>query len=557
MASAREELERRRRLLYTERDRWLPRWRAISEHCCPYRGAFTSTQPNRGDRRDSKILKSTPVRALRTMAAGMHSGLTSPARPWFKLGTRDKSLAQRYDVRRWLDEVQRRMYAVYQGSNFYNSIHSIYAELGAFGTACMMIMEDYEDVIRCRAFTIGEYALGVGPKGRVDSIYRTAWLTAMQMVREFGLENVSPAVRTAYQNTPELWISFYHAIEPNDDRMDLPGVNGRAFRDVYWEATDTGQRDQFLSVSGWNECPLMGPRWEVCGSDVYGNGPGDVAIGDTKMLMRMVEDKLVGLDRVVDPPVALPESSRGRGDVNALPGGVTFFSDTAAARPGALYQVTVPLGELREDIMETAADVEAAFFVDMFLMLATSDRRQITAREVAERHEEKLLMLGPVLDRLQNELLDPAIERTFEIMARLTMAGGEPMIPPPPQSLQGQQLEIELVSILAQAQKMVATAAIEQTASFVGSLAGVKPDVLDKLDADEAVDQYAEALGAPTAIIVPDEQVAKIRAARQQQQAQAAAMQQAMAGAQAAKTLSEADTGTNNALTALMGGGGR
>jgi hypothetical protein len=142
-------------------------------------------------------------------------------------------------------------------------------------------------------------------------------------------------------------------------------------------------------------------------------------------------------------------------------------------------------------------------------------------------------------------------------MSRLTMAGGEPMIPPPPQSLQGQQLEIELVSILAQAQKMVATTSIEQLASFVGSLAGVKPDVLDKLDADEAVDQYADALGAPTAIVVPDEQVAKIRAARAQQQAQAAAMQQALAGAQAAKTLSDADTGTNNALTALMGGGGR
>jgi len=188
-------------------------------------------------------------------------------------------------------------------------------------------------------------------------------------------------------------------------------------------------------------------------------------------------------------------------------------------------------------------------------MLAMSDRRDITAREVAERHEEKLLMLGPALDNMQTELYSPGINRAYAIMSRLTLAGGVPMIPPAPESLQGEEIQIEYVSILAQAQKMVGATAIEQFAAFVGGLAEVKPDIIDKADFDEMVDQYGDVLGVPAAIIIPDEKVAKIRAARAKEVAAAKAAEAAMASAQGAKTLSEADMGGNNALTALMGGG--
>ncbi len=550
----RKQLERRRAQLYAQRDQWMSRWQAISEHCCPYRGIFDASEPNRGTRRDKKILNSTAVRAHRIMAAGMHSGLTSPARPWFRLGTRDKALAQRYDVRRWLDEVQRRMYAVYQASNFYNTLHAIYAELGGFGTGAMLMLEDYHDIIRCRDFTAGEYALGTGPDRRVNALYRTVWMTALQMVEEFGQDAVSDRVRRLAETKPEEWVYFYHTIEPNDGRIDLPGTAGRAYRDIYWEpVVGPAEQDRFLRVSGWYERPFMAPRWDVAGADVYGHGPGDVAIGDAKMLMRQEEDKLAGLDRVVNPPLAVPADRRAE-DVNVLPGGVTFYNEAAQTRPGPLYQVALPLQELQAAINATEEDINQAFFVDMFIMLAMSDRRQITAREVAERHEEKLLMLGPVLDRLQNELLDPAIERCFSIMSRLTLAGGEPLIPPPPASLEGEEIQVEYVSILAQAQKMVGATSIEQFAGFVGNLAGVKPNVLDKIDFDEIVDQYGDVLGVPAAIIVPDEEVAKVRAVRAREETAAKATQAAAMAAEGAKTLSQAKTDENNVLTALLGG---
>ena len=186
---------------------------------------------------------------------------------------------------------------------------------------------------------------------------------------------------------------------------------------------------------------------------------------------------------------------------------------------------------------------------DLFMMLIQSDRRQITATEVAEKHDEKLSQLGPALTRLQEELLDKMIDRAFAVASR---AG---LIPPAPEEIQGMPLRIEYVSVLAQAQKMSGITAIEQLSGFVGNMAGVNPQILDKFDMDEAVDQYAEMIGVPPNLVVPDEAVAQIRQRRAQAQAAQEQQAQMQGMAQGAKTLSETDvSGENNALSMLLGG---
>ena len=176
----------------------------------------------------------------------------------------------------------------------------------------------------------------------------------------------------------------------------------------------------------------------------------------------------------------------------------------------------------------------------------------MTAREVVERHEEKMLQLGPVMERLTDELLDPLIDRTFSVLLR----NGD--LPPPPEELQGMELKVEYISILAQAQKLVGTSAVERLASFVGNLAGVRPEVLDKINFDEMVDQYGGMLGVPPQLIRPDEEVAKLRQARAQQAAQAQQAEAAAASVQGARVLSETDTSSDNALTRILSnlGGG-
>src|SRR5260221_11238557 len=144
-------------------------------------------------------------------------------------------------------------------------------------------------------------------------------------------------------------------------------------------------------------------------------------------------------------------------------------------------EVRIDLSHLGQDIAEVQGRIKQAFYANLFLMMAESDRRQITAREIDERHEEKMLMLGPVLERLHDELLDPLVKRVFAIMAR------HRMIPPLPRSMQPQQLTVEFISMLAQAQKAVATGAIERFWQFGMQIAAAKPEAMDRLVPDGAL----------------------------------------------------------------------
>ena len=134
------------------------------------------------------MINETPVFALRTLAAGLMAGLTSPARPWFRLSIRDMDVSDNTPVRLWLDEVTKRVLTVLSQSNGYNALHVIYEELGCFGTGCMLIEEDYDDVIRCQTLTAGEYYLASSGKNQIDTLYREYVLATGQVVERFGLE---------------------------------------------------------------------------------------------------------------------------------------------------------------------------------------------------------------------------------------------------------------------------------------------------------------------------------------------------------------------------------
>lgn len=547
----RKPFERRFRDLKEEAKKWMPLWQDLQAYIDPARGRFLD-KPNSGDKLNhQKLLDNTPTRANTTLASGMLSGLTSPSRPWFKLGLSDPDLNKFAPARRWLDDVQERMMAVFSKSNIYNSLHSVYQELGQFNTAAMILLEDYENVIRARTFTAGEYYLGSGPDLRINTFAREIWMTIGQMKELFGYDNLSASSQKLYDNNQLYeWRKVYHMIEPNDGRQ--PGkkdAQNMPFRSVYWE--EGAEDDKFLRVSGYEEFPVFAPRWDVVSSDIYSrNGPGAHALGDCKGLMKSRKDYFMILDKIADPPLNAPASLQTKGGVNFLPGGVNYVGDGMEnTKVEPAYTIAPRLQEITMDIQDLRNAIKETFFVDMFLMLANSDRRQITAREVAERHEEKLLMLGPVLERLESELLDPLIGRTFNVMLR---AG---LIPPPPQELQGENLKVEYISMLAQAQKMVGTTTVEQLSAYVGSLTAVVPEVIDKFNADKAVDRYADMLGVDSEIIRSDEEVAEIRKRRAEMIQQQQQMEQAQAAVQGAKVLSETRVGENSALDALMGGG--
>lgn len=235
--------------------------------------------------------------------------------------------------------------------------------------------------------------------------------------------------------------------------------------------------------------------------------------------------------------------------VSLLPGDITYI-DNMGSQDGfkPAYLVNPNTADLLADIQDTRGFIDACYFKDLFMMLQNVNTRSMPVEAVIEMKEEKLLMLGPVLERLNDEFLNPLIDRCFAIMVRKNM------LPPPPEVMQGMPLRVEYISVMAQAQKAIGVSSLERFVGFVGNLGAVRPEAFDKLDVDSSIDSYAEMIGVSPTIIVPSEQVQEIRQQRAQQAQQQQAMQQGMAAAQGAKTLSETQLSDPSALSAMAGG---
>jgi len=547
--------------LEDDRSSWRSHWIEISDYLIPRRGRYLlESQSTKGRKRSTKIVDNTGGQALRTLSAGMMSGMTSPARPWFRLQTPNPDLMDVAGVKDWLGQVERILRTVLTRSNFYNSASTIYSELGAFGTAALYRRRHPTDIISFRAFTAGEYVIAEDEFGRANTLGREFTMSVSQVVEQFVIQrdgsedwsNVSKAVKRLWdQKNYDERIEIIHMIQPRrmEDRdLSRPlDPKNKAFMDVYMEKGSDG--DKLLQEGGFDTFPAYCPRWDVLGGDVYGVSPGMEQLGDIKQLQHEQKRKAQAIDKMVNPPMVGSMSLKGKPST-VLPGGTTYVDPqqgTQGFQPA--YTVQPRINELMMDIQEVQSRIQRGFYADLFAMMINSDRRMMTATEVAERHEEKLVLLGPVLQRLNTEFLDPLIEDVF------TFALEAGILPPPPPALEGVDLDVKYISLLAQAQEAVAASSIERTFSFAGNLSAVFPDIIDNLNADEAIRSYGEILGTSPDIMRDADEVAALRQQRAEAQQAEQQMMQLQQGAQAAKVLSEADTQNPNALTALLQGG--
>lgn len=541
----------RSKALWDAQDSWRLTWKEVVEWILTRRGKYLvsdeEAQDNQaGKRTDQKVINGVASDAVRVLAAGLQGGLTSPSRPWFTFTIPDVDLMEYGPVRNWLHDARNLMLLVFSRSNFYGSIHGLYEELGGFGTSAMIIEEDFTTVIRCRPLTIGEFALGLDSTYRPNALYRRFSMTALQMVQEFGAANVSTAVKSAVESAGSADKRFmvHHGIQPA--RMVDPSkadYRSMSFESVHFQG-DQGGQDIFLRKGGYRGIPFVAPRWKVNGVNTYGDSPGIDSLGDVRMLQKMEADKLEALDKMVRPPMNAPLAMKGKGGT-IIPGGVNFV-DVTQGQQGftPAYQTDPRIQEMAFEIDRVERRIKRFYFNDLFLTILGQDK-QMTAEEVARRHEEKIMMLGPVLEILQAELLDIIIDRTYSIMDDMRL------LPPPPKELVGMELKTQYISILAQAQKAIGTVPIQQTAAFVTNMAAIKPDVVDKFDFDQAVDEFSDLVGCPPRLIVSDDKVAENRAARAKQEQQLQAQQAAAMGADAAKKLSEAKVNQGTLLDAI------
>lgn len=509
-----------------DRQKWEKLWKDIRDYTLPDLGIFDGEDSLVGSERYRRLVDAETTHAADVLAAGLLGGVSSPSRPWLRLSTLEPELDKLSEVKAWLDEVQKNMLMLFAKADVYNQLHQSYLELPTFGQSCVLCRKHPERVISLQNLTIGQYWIAEDDFGRVDTLYRRMSLTAKQMVQQWGLEAVSNDVRNAYRGNPWQKFNVIHAIEPRWERdyTKSDSVN-MPFSSVYFEESGT---ENALSVSGFRDFPAMCPRWMTLGNSQYGRGPGVKALSASKSLQQLQTRLATLVDYLTDPPWLYPDSLVDMLD-QLRPGGRIPASPSEAEIVRPAIQLTANPQYLIELINARKQEIQRMFHVDVFQMLAsTTTQTDRTATEVAALEQEKVLMLGPVLERLHTELLDPLVTTTFSYMVEANR------VPPAPEALQGREISVEYISVLAERQKNSSVEGILRTTQQIGMLAQLDPSVIDKLDKDAVVDTLADMNGVPPSLIVSGQRVALIRNARAQQQQQ---MEQQQMTAQAVQNM--------------------
>lgn len=559
-------LNQRWQALRNARSPWDTAWRDLAEHFLPTKfRADSDTSSRKPEILNKKIVDATGILDMRVLAAGMQGGMTSPVRPWFRLTLEDES-QRAGQMGAWLDEATRRMQALLHRSNFYNAVHSLYADLGTFGPGLLIETADWQG-LHFTLIPAGEYVFDVDHKGDVDTFMYRLRLSARQVMGAFASDDIPQIVKAAATavDATTRFFDVIHAVFPRTDRAygKLDGAN-MAFASVHFMTFgDGGGRPSVLRESGFSDFPAFAPRWDVTGNDVYGRSPAMDVLSDCRMLQQMGITTLKAMHKAVDPPVAVPAGLRSQG-VDLTPAGINYLSvnGTESGEIKPIQQINPQIiAAAEQKIQAVQQKVHDGLYADLFKMLMLSDRRQITATEIDAREREKLILLGPVVERLDKELLSPLVLRTFSLMREFDA------LPPVPKGMSNAPLRVEFTSVLAQAQRLASTSPIDQTVAFTANLAQIDPQIIDNIDTDYVLREYAENLGAPAAMLRSTSDVDGTRKARQEAQAaaeqaaqeqaqQQAVMQQAVNLSGAAKNLGQTPLGADGqtVMDAILGG---
>lgn len=561
-------LESRMNGLRNWRWSWWAYWNVLAEFFMPRRHKWfvVSNTMSRGRPINDQIIDSTGQLAVRTCATGMWTGLTNPARPWFKLAPGFDWVEIDADGLDWLEDTEEKVYKALHDSNFYMTMAQAFEDVTVFGTAPVIMYEDDEDVIRCYLPCAGEYFLGAGARLTVDTLYREFTLTTLQVVDQFRLENCPPAVRQRWEQgggSLETEFVICHAIEPNfpiqargkgkAHKLDLlPG--DFAFREFYWVKGQKG--DKPLSKRGFKERPFFAARWSTVSNDAYGRSPCMDALGDTKQIQQETLRKAEAIEKGVRPPMGADPELKNE-PASILPGMITYVSqDTGKKGFWPLFEM-IPqwIAVLTADIAQVAARIERCLFVDVFMaisrMAGVQPRNEL---ELSMRDLERLQVLGPFVDRFENEFAGPALKRTISILQRRNI------LKPMPDSLKGLPLKIDYVSIMRIAQSSAEGVAIKDVLATAGGLSAAAkaagmPDPIRQINLDKAMRGYAKAKAFPETYLFTDEEVQELDQARAAGEEQAKVLPTTMAGVAAAKSLSQTPIEGGNALNAILTGG--
>ncbi len=541
-------LDRRRVALESDRTGVETVWQLIEMYMFPFRGEFFGNPVSEMmvDWRKRKVYDGTAAIASQNLAANMNSGLTNPLFQWFLLKVRQEELNDDHGVKKWLQFTAKRIFEALQDSNFELSANECYLDLPTYGTSCMIeeVEENKVGDLKELVFSAappGEYVFETDAKGNNINFWRVLKWTSKQLEEKFGYDKLPEVIQLQLKNQPDntdkhnvvLCIYKRHDIDEMN-RFQVLSAEKRPYGRIYYLEAGLHQLGE---EGGYYEMPVYTPRWRTTSGSIWGNSPAMLCLSNVLSLNELEEYILKNLEKAVDPPTI--GTKRGVvGDVDLSAGGHTVVRSVNDLIP-FLSKGDFNAGELKSNDLRDM--INRTFFMDQ---LQLKQSPAMTATEVNARFQLMQRLLGPTLNRLQVDWLDPLIQRTFGILYRYKK------LPDLPAALQNAEaeLDIEYAGPMAKAQQENQAAAIEQYLETIAQMAAVFPAVLDVPKVSELAVQLAELRGLQLdKVFSKAEQQAK---QYEQQKAALRAQELEQADQQAGILKQQAEAGLKNKMAA-------
>lgn len=490
--------------LFSERSHWESHWGEVSRYCLPHKENFFGKR-TAGSKLPTDLYDSIQIFSLQIFAAGIHGYMTNPASRWFELGMRETAYKGIAEVKHWLKVAEHTTFDAFNQSNFNQEIHELYMDFGGFGTGVIYEEEDPKNDIRFFCRPLEEVCIVEDKDGRVVMIYRKYPMKVLAAYDKFGKKAGKTVVDAFEKNDYNKTVWFIQAIEPRyqrdltkEDNLNMP------FASIHVNVDDKIK----VAESGYLEFPAMCPRYSKNSGDTYGYSPAMTQLANIKMLQEIGKAIIKGARKMINPALVLPHDGyllpfrTGDGAINYRLRGK---ADDTIQELG--IKGNIPVGrDMQEDYR---LQIKQGFFVDLFMMLL-GNTKQMTVPEVQERVAEKMLILGPVIGRIQTELLDPLIERTVNILIR------RGRIPPPPDIIAGKDYKITYISPLAKAQRAAESNSIVEWMSIIAEMSEFAPQVLDMVRVDQVAERLADIKGIDPDLVTDKDTLDQMRALKDQ-----------------------------------------
>ncbi len=476
-----------------------------------------------------KIFDGTASWSAEQLSSGLHSYNSSPVDRWFALTVAGQPYdSLDYDSRLWLEETSEILYAHYCDpvASLNPALHEAYLDIAVFGTA--VIYQWYDVASRrlmFRSFPLADCWVDEAADGTVNRVHRRVKWTVEQVEKEFG--SLPPKLaKIKAEKRSEEEVTVFHCVYQNDDFNPYSRkASNRRFKSCYY----CKETEEMLSEGGYDWMPYHSPRWTKLAGEKYGRSPALSVLPDIRMANAMSKTVIIAAQKMVDPALQVPDDGFLL-PIRQNPGGLNF------RRQGQEPIIPMPTAQRIDvgvDMIEQRRDsIRRGFYVD-WLVRPTKKERQ-TAQEINDDRNQMLSMMGPIVGRLQAELLGPMVRLSYALLDR----HGD--LRKPPGSLMGTRMDIAYLSPAARAQSSTRGQGINMFVDRIIQLQPVMPSLTDGIDEDGLLAELGDYMDVPRRILASPQMVAQRRQQRAEQQQAQQMIEAAPAAASAAKDFATA-----------------